>query len=63
MTFAVTPEFAEKVRKAVQKMIAGEHVGINGSYEEGVIDTLEWILGKSPYISHERDWTKVKKPL
>ncbi len=52
--FAVSAKEATAVREYLKQLITGSYVGIDGSYEEGVIDTIEWILGESDYIANTR---------
>lgn len=54
MDFKVTAKDADRVRQMLVKTIAGPHTGIDGSYEEGVIDTIAWLLGKSDYIANSK---------
>lgn len=52
--FAVTAKEAESVRQMLADKIKKPHFGIDGSYEEGVIDTITWLLGESPYIANTK---------
>jgi len=44
--FRVSPAEARAWRDTIAARIEGSHVGVNGSYEEGVIDTIAWMLGE-----------------
>lgn len=59
LVFAVSPTDANRVRGMIKKHIEGPHFGIDGSYEEGVMDTIAWLLGEQDFIAYD-GW--LKKP-
>lgn len=60
LAFAVSPSDAHRVRDTLKKHIEGPHVGIDGSYEEGVMDTIAWLLGEQDFIAYD-GWLKTPR--
>lgn len=51
--FTVTANDAARIRDDVRKRISNRHIGIDGTYEEGVIDAIAWLLGEQPFIAYD----------
>lgn len=62
MRFKVSANEAAALRRYLEEKIRSSHLAINGSYEEGVIDTIAWLFGETAYvISDKKHYGTVRK--